>query len=530
MDYRILGPLEVVDDGREVSLGGTKQRAVLACLLLRANQVVSNERLIDELWGDAPPPTAVKTIQVYVSRLRKELGDRVGTRPPGYILRVDPSELDLDRFEQLVGDARASGPAEAAEKLREALALWRGSPLAEFAYEPFAQPDIARLEELRLAALEERIDADLGCGRHAQVAGELESLVAEHPLRERLRAQLMLALYRSGRQAEALEAYRNARHTLLEELGLEPSPALQRLEQAILTQDESLEPPAPPEAAVARRAILVVPDARSMGELIALTGPLASSEPARELIVARVLETTERETLGEVTKDVCRKSDSLLGADVAARIAVFASPRPGEDIVRLASEQEVDLLVLAISLSALDDLSGGAVGNALRDSPCDVALLLRPEAAQPLDRPVLLPFGAAQHDWAALELGSWLARAHNAPLRLIGALTGGTDGRDASRLLADASIVVQRAMGVVAEPLLARPGAEDLLIAAEDAGILVIGLSDRWSKEGLGEVRQAIAETARLPILFVRRGLRPGGLAPAETRTRFTWSLGVAAG
>lgn len=249
MEFRVLGPLEVVEDGRMLSLGGIKQRALLASLLLRANEVVSSERLIDELWGESPPATAAKAIQVYVSALRKELGDGVlVTRAPGYLMQVDPADLDLAHFESLVAAARGAEPEEAAEKLRSALALWRGPALSDLAYESFAQTEIARLEELRLAALEERIEADLALGRHAEVVAELESLVARHPLRERLHGQLMRALYLSGRQAEALEAYQAARRTLSDELGLEPSPALQRLERSILEQDPALEPEAPVRA------------------------------------------------------------------------------------------------------------------------------------------------------------------------------------------------------------------------------------------------------------------------------------------
>src|SRR6266540_3377960 len=232
MLYRVLGPLEVRDGEESLPLAGAKQRALLALLLLHANRVLSRDRLIDELWGDQPPATAVQSLQVYVSRLRKLLPDgALATRPPGYLLEVDPEELDLRCFERLLAeghDALAQGDAErAARVLHEALALWRGPALAEFAFEPFAQAEIGRLEDLRLAAVEERIEADLALGRHADLIGELEALIAENPHRERLRGQLMLALYRSGRQAEALEAYQHARRALVDELGIEPSEELQ---------------------------------------------------------------------------------------------------------------------------------------------------------------------------------------------------------------------------------------------------------------------------------------------------------------
>ena len=244
MDFRLLGPLEVVERNRPLALGGAKQRALLAILLLHANDVVSTERLIDLLWGESPPSTVAKSVQTYVSRLRKELGtDRLLTRTPGYVLRVDPSELDLARFERLVAQARGTDPESSRQVLSEALALWRGPPLADLAYEPFAQPEIVRLEELRLAAVEQRIDAELAAGRHADVVGELERLVREHPLRERLHGQLMLCLYRAGRQAEALEAFRTARAVLVEELGIEPGRSLRQLHEAILAQDPRLDLP-----------------------------------------------------------------------------------------------------------------------------------------------------------------------------------------------------------------------------------------------------------------------------------------------
>src|SRR4051812_41818195 len=240
MEFRLLGPLEVVERDRVLVLGGGRQRALFAVLLLHANEVVSADRLIDGMWEETPPATAGKIVQVYVSRLRKALGKgRLVTRSPGYLLRVDRSELDLARFEQLVAEAGTADP-RAALKLREALALWRGPPLADVEYEPFARPEIVRLAELRWAALEQRIDTDLAAGRHAELVGELEALIAEHPLRERLRCQLMLALYRSGRQAEALDVYRQARRELSEQLGLEPGEELKRLEQAILRQDRGL--------------------------------------------------------------------------------------------------------------------------------------------------------------------------------------------------------------------------------------------------------------------------------------------------
>jgi DNA-binding SARP family transcriptional activator/streptogramin lyase len=252
--------------GQPLELGAGKQRALLVLLLLRAGEVVSTDGLIDALWGERPPPSALNSVHVYVSQLRKALGNgRLQTHGRGYLLALEPERLDLGRFERLLGDGRellASGDADrAAGALRAALGLWRGPPLSDVAFEPFAQAEIARLEELRLAALEERIEADLVLGRHAELVPELEGLVREHPLRERLRAQLMLALYRSGRQSEALDAYQQARRLLSTELGLEPGRTLRELEAAILRQDAQLQlPPRPtrPTGAAHRKRRSVV--------------------------------------------------------------------------------------------------------------------------------------------------------------------------------------------------------------------------------------------------------------------------------
>ncbi|MBV8218346.1 MAG: AAA family ATPase, partial [Solirubrobacterales bacterium] len=248
MEFRILGPLEVLERDVARPLGAAKQRAVLAILILHRGQLVSAERLADELWGARPPATAAKTLQGYISRLRKTLGDDLlRTQGHGYVLTIPPGKLDLDEFERLAGEGRIAlsdgDAATAADRLSAALAVWRGPPLAEFTYEAFAQAEIARLEEARLASLEDRIEADLGRGRHDQLVAELERLVREHPGRERLRGQLMLSLYRAGRQADALECYRVGRRAMIDELGIEPGRALQDLEAAILGQDPALDPP-----------------------------------------------------------------------------------------------------------------------------------------------------------------------------------------------------------------------------------------------------------------------------------------------
>jgi YVTN family beta-propeller protein len=273
MEFRILGPLQVHADDRQVALGGAQQREVLAILLLNRGEVVSVDRIVDELWGERPPDSATKTVQVYVSRLRRALGDGVVvTRGGGYALELNGESVDADRFSRLADEGRSAlddgDPRRARETLTAALDLWRGPPLADLSYEPFAQNEAARLEELRLVALENRAEADLALGHHAELAPALEALVREHPTRERLLEGLMLALYRSGRQVEALESYREARRTLDEELGLEPGARLQQLERSILTQDPAIDaPPATGPVAVLRRR-------RRGGVLVALGGAL----------------------------------------------------------------------------------------------------------------------------------------------------------------------------------------------------------------------------------------------------------------
>src|SRR3954451_8636242 len=392
MDFRILGPLEVSDGGRAVALGGGKQRSLLAILLQQPNAVVSTDHLLAELWGDAPPASADKSIHVYVSRLRKELGpDRLITRPPGYALRVDPSELDLVKFERLRAEGRP----------HQALALWRGPAFDDLAYEPCVQAERARLEELRLVTLEERIDADLTSGRHADLVGELEEVIAEHPLRERLRGQLMLALYRSARQAEALQAYRMARRELASELGLEPGGELRRLERAILQQDPALDPPA--AEAPAAGSLLVVPSSIArLDDLLALAASLAAP-----LVLACVVPANE---VGAATTALAARAREL----PEARAAAFSSPEPGADLARLAEREGCELILL--QGAPLE----GAARVVIETARCDVGVL----TSAPRDGPVLVPFGAGRHDWAALELGARVARATGAPLRLIGAVTG----------------------------------------------------------------------------------------------------------
>jgi DNA-binding SARP family transcriptional activator len=292
-DFRILGSLEVEDGGRRVDVGGARQRALLTILLLHRGEPVTAERLIEELYEGEPPPTAAKSLHAHVSRLRKALGpgDRLRTEAGGYALRVEPGELDAERFASLIAEARTvlrDDPEAALAGLDRALALWRGPPFGDLGYANFAQAERAGLEELHLSCQEERIEARLELGRHLELLPELERLVAENPLRERLRGQQMLGLYRSGRQAEALHTYQDARQTLIGELGLEPGPALQGLERSILNHDAALDLPragsAPMGTPPAGRLAAGVFVGRG-AELAALEAALLDAEAGRGRLV-----------------------------------------------------------------------------------------------------------------------------------------------------------------------------------------------------------------------------------------------------
>jgi DNA-binding SARP family transcriptional activator len=364
MEFRILGPLEVVEDGRRVPLDRRRMRALLAFLLLHANELVSADRLIDEVWGPEPPKTAGASLQNYVSRLRKAIGaDAVVSQPPGYVLRVDPERFDLARFERLTGEARGAVARERAEKLRAALALWRGPALDDLAFEPFARDEVGRLEEARLAALEDCIDAELEIGRDGDLVGELEELVEQHPLRERFRAQLMRALYRAGRQADALAAFQAAREVLTEELGLEPGEELRALQQAILRQDPSLGPAgegSSDRSADRRTVTVLVSDLVGSNELAARLDAEAY-RALRSRYFELVCEPVERHggtlerTLGDAAIAVFGLPDlheddalravragsevqaALRGAEIAARLGISTGevhvlPAPGEPL------------------------------------------------------------------------------------------------------------------------------------------------------------------------------------------------------
>jgi DNA-binding SARP family transcriptional activator len=373
LEVRLLGPLEVRDRERTIPLPRQKQRALLAALVLRRGQVVSQDRLVEELWGKEAPRAALQALHNYVSQLRKALGpDVLLTRPPGYVVELEPEQVDVERFERLVADAQACALREREAKLREALELFRGPPLADLTFEPFAQAEVPRLEELEVAAREALVDARLELGGHAEVVSELEALVVRHPYRERLHGQLMLALYRSGRQAEALAAYQQARRALVAELGIEPGDALHGLERAILRQDPSLRPPArekpageapePPQAPAPR------PSRKTVTVLV--SGLVSASTLAEELDPEALRRLHDRYSV--VARAAAeRHGGSVERATGQAVTAVFGVPLVHEDDALRALRAAVDLRdELAASDSAgrrLDTRIGVSTGEVLVD-------------------------------------------------------------------------------------------------------------------------------------------------------------------
>jgi DNA-binding SARP family transcriptional activator len=438
LDFRLLGPLEVADDrGLEIAVRSGQQRAVLALLLLRANELVPSERLVEELWGESPPPTANKMLQNQMSGLRRALGpdERLETERGAYRLRVRQGELDVNRFEQLLDRGRAlaadDDTAAAAAAFREALDLWRGEPLAEFAYEAFAQHEIARLEERRLLAFEERVGAELALGRHADLVGELEAAVAAQPLRERLHAQLMLALYRCGRQAEALEAYRRARQTLVDEVGVEPGAELRTLQAAILAQDPALALVAPTQQATSPAleiTLLGAPRVARAGEPVAFDTRKATALLAHLALAERP---RSREALCELlwpahdpehARGALRRTLSALrrsiGEEWIETVADSVALRAGDGLeidVRRFRSLTADG-ASPDELAAATRLYGGELleGFSIRDSPefdawhMYEADLLRRELASALGRLVVVLRARGDHARAITHARRWL--------------------------------------------------------------------------------------------------------------------------
>ena len=344
----------------------------------------------------------------------------------------------------------------------------------------------------------------------------------------------MLSLYRSGRQSEALDSYRAARELFVEELGIDPGPALQELEKSILQQAPTLELDAAvaagqPDQTTARRAVLAASSREEgLDGLLALAVPLARS-PGRELIVAQLV--SDQHALSDQAARLHERRADLMRDGLAARVATFVSNNLGADTAKVAAEQDVDLVLLDAPPGMLN---GGALPEALmtvlNNAPCDVgivALRSDPTSVSPT-RPVFVPFGGAEHDWGAVELGAWIARANDAQLVLVGAQSPTNEGDgDSSRLLARASLIIQKATGIPAEPRLVAGGTEALVEAIGGAGIAVAGLSNRRAISEPGGARHAFLRDSSAPTVFVRKGVRPGGLAPPESMTRFGWSLSL---
>ena len=429
MEFRILGPLEVVDEGRILRIGSGRQLALVAFLLLHANETVSVDRLVDELWGESPPPTAAKIVRNAISLLRRELGDRLVTQPPGYRLLVEEDELDSRRLERAVASGRL-------DELTDALALWRGSPLDQFAYEPFAQNEIARLEELRLTAIEARVGAQLELGEHRGVIGELEALMKQHPLRERLCELLLLALYRSGRQAEALEVYQRTRRDLDDQLGIQPGPALRELERKILYQDESLgAPPAaiPTDVSWWRRPLVLAAAAAVLAAVAALaflttrdsTGGLSAVPPN----YVGMIDPTTNEIVAAIPVG------SRPGPIAAGTGSIWVGNLQDRNLTRIDPRQRSAVGVIPLDNRTPTGLAVGAGAVWVAHGPRGELSRVEPQFGQVSTIDVTMPpygtpFGsvavsAPEYVWVAYGDSS-LTRVRAGSLRLAGSVLAGT--------------------------------------------------------------------------------------------------------
>ena len=508
MEFRILGPLEVVEDDRPIALGGPKQRVLLALLLLTPNRPVSVDRLVDVLWSGDPPATAANALQYHVSQLRKALpaGTAIVTQEPGYAIRLEPEQLDLFRFERLVAEAEGADPSDASRLLSEALDLWRGEPLAELADDVLSQAERQRLEAGRLSALERRLDAELAVGNHAQLVPELEALVRTHPLHEGLVGALMRALYGAGRQADALEVYRTTHQTFDTELGIEPSPSLRDLERAILRQDPDLSLEQPPSGHQRSIVVLIGEESRVTG-LLEIAEALAAGS-GRELILVRVVHGSDE--LAAATASLAEQRAAVAARGIPCRVAAFTAAEAGGEAAVLATEQAADLVLSeALQLPLGDGPLSEPFASLLELTPCDVGLLTAGTGVS--DGPVVTPFGGVEHDWSAIELAARLAASLGTTLRLLGTEADLTLGRrDASRLLARASLLVQQVVGnrhrAVSDP--AGRGRRDR--SGSGCAHARDRLSDRWREEGIGR-SEAPSQTLRL-----RRSSSP---EPASTLT-----------
>ena len=407
-EFRLLGPLEVSRNGEPVPVDGPHLRALLAILLLRANTPVSRDRLVDDLWQQEPPRHASNALQALVFRLRRALAPdgaaMIVHSAVGYMLAVPRSRLDLFRVEDDWAAARAAlradDPETASRTLSATLDMWRGDPLAEFAGQWFADADRHRLAEIRLAVQCDRFDAKLALGHHQQVLGELGAVVAEHPNQERPLRQLMLALYRCGRQVDALAEYTTARTRLDDDFGLAPGSELQQLERAILRQDPALDLPVAAVPVASQPIILWSSSAEALAPMVALTATLATEASGRELLLVRLLGEAEATHLSVAVTKQAELVHRLRRSRIVARSAAFTSTSPGDDLVRLADEQSSVLVLLEFGdeQPSLSDLHT----KVLADCACDVGLLAMRVGKRPrAHAAVLVPFGGNDHDWTS---------------------------------------------------------------------------------------------------------------------------------
>ena len=477
MEFRILGPLEVVGAAGVIPIASGKQRALLAVLVLEHGQPRRRSRLIDELWGDEPPPTADHALQVHLTGLRQRLGDAMVERvASGYRLRASDTTTDLARFERLVAEGQQASAnddhARAADRFHEALGLWRGDALADLDGESAVRAERTRLDELRQVVFERAIDAKLAAGGHLEAIPELRAAIEAEPLREGAYVRLMLASYRAGRQADALDVYQRARSVLRAALGVEPGPELEAMQRAVLAHDPALRPtsgtitPATSDAASGRR-----PASRAIREIVvtALDGPgldvaIGSTidlvrDGDRGAILTRLTE-PDPDALETAVGALRDHRDRLRAQGIETRTAAFTSRDWGADIARLAARSSADLVVVGVTgLARAGGPEAADSGDLLGQAAADLALAIapdrRPVDRRPVDAPIVVPFGGTAHDWAALELGAWLARARRTGLVVAGPfIQASTMSPGRARLLADACLVVQRMLGVDAAPRL----------------------------------------------------------------------------